>query len=288
MTRLTLAEKTSIDDKYVLPRNSLERERLQNQHQIFTEAFNGRLIIDKTVKLRVGYRILDSGTGAASWILDLAKNAAKAVEIVGVDISAAMFPDEIPSNVTLYETSFMELPPSWDGSFDIVNQRLLIAALTIEEWHTTISRLFRVLKPGGSIQITEVGHYATLYESTILPATKICDGYCAAIFQKRNLLGFDCWLQLPVLLEEAGFMNIQVEVQRAPLGNQWGKLGILGAQNWHGVYRSMGVACLEEGGLGVCESQAEIEVVVEQARKEWDENPGVFIQVYAITARKPS
>ncbi|KAL5501114.1 hypothetical protein ACEPAH_9501 [Sanghuangporus vaninii] len=288
MTGLTLAEKTSIDDKYVLPRNSLERERLQNQHQIFTEAFDGRLIIDKTVKLRAGYRILDSGTGAASWILDLAKKAPKAVEIVGVDISAAMFPDEIPNNVTLYETSFMELPSSWDGSFDLVNQRLLIAALTIEEWRTTVSRLSRVLKPGGCIQITEVGHYATLCESTILPATKICDGYCAAIFQKRNLLGFDCWLQLSVLLKEAGFVNIQVEVQRAPLGKQWGKLGIMGAQNWHGVYRSMGVACLEEGGLGVCESQAEIDVVVEQARKEWDENPGVFIQVYAITARKPS
>ena len=104
----------------------------------------------------------------ASWILDLLKVAPPGVDIVGIDISSAMFPTDIPKSVSLYEVSVMSLPPTWDGSFDLVNQRLLIAALTEGQWQRTISELFRVLKPGGSIQITEVGNIRAPNEETEL------------------------------------------------------------------------------------------------------------------------
>lgn len=73
-----------------------------------------------------------------------------------------------------------------------------------------------------------------------------------------------------------------------PLGRQWVKLGIMGSQDFVGVYRAMGIACLEEGGIRVCGSRAEVESVVEQAEREWDETSGIYVPVYAITARKPS
>ena len=225
---------------------------------------------------------------AASWILDLAKNGIpEGSEIVGVDISTIMFPTEVHKNVSLYEMSSTDLPSSWDAYFDLVNQRFLIAALTKEQWKKIISKLFRALKPGGAIQILEVDHYKSSFESLTLAATEKCDGYCNAIIEKRNLLGFDCCQQLPILLEEAGFKDIHVEVQRMPLGKQWGKLGVMGSEDWAALYRAIGTACLQEGGLGVCESRTEIDSVVEQAMKEWDETPGVFVPVYAMTARKP-
>ena len=72
------------DDQYALPRNEMERERyrselryplrfgnllncrLQNQQRLLTELFNGRLIVDKVIKLEPGSRILDSGTGSGA------------------------------------------------------------------------------------------------------------------------------------------------------------------------------------------------------------------------------
>lgn len=198
-----------------------------------------------------------------------------------------MFPAEIPKDVSLHEMSILDLPSSWENSFDLAHQRLLIAAFTREQWQIAIARLFRILKPGGCIQITEVGHLGIESVSTELPATRLCDDYCSAIFAKRGLLGFDCSSQVPILMEEAGFVDVYVEDRRVPLGEQWGSLGIKGSERMSHAYRAFGFACVEEGGLGLCESRADVESVVEQARREWDDNYGVYLPACAITARKP-
>ena len=84
MTRRDFKEE--VNDKYMLPRNEAERERygsladlpvivriirycrLQNQHELITEVFDGRLIIDQSLELKPGHRVLDSGTGAGTSI----------------------------------------------------------------------------------------------------------------------------------------------------------------------------------------------------------------------------
>ena len=105
------------------------------------------------------------------------------------------------------------------------------------------------------------------------------DVYSIAIYEKRDLLGYNCRSRLPVLLGEAGFVDVRVEDRKVPLGRQWGKLGIMGSQDFVGVYRAMGIACFEEGGIGACGSRAEVESVVEQAEREWDETPGSYVPV---------
>ena len=51
--------------------------------------------------------------------------------------------------------------------------------------------------------------------------------------------------------------------------------------------RLLGMRCLADGGLGVCESQADVDLIIDKAKQEWDKNAGIFQHVYAITARKP-
>ncbi|KAL5480493.1 hypothetical protein ACEPAI_1763 [Sanghuangporus weigelae] len=276
----------SVEDKYVFPRNCSERERLQNQHRLFTDLLGGRLIIEETIKLKPGSRVLDSGTGAASWILDLASDAPKGVEFVGIDISATMFPDDAPHNVQLHQMSSLDLPANWTTSFDLVNQRLLIAAFTIDQWRSVLSELFRVLKPGGAVQLIEFGEYGSSCDIDALPATKAAYNFGIFLYNKRGLLGNECGRRLPSLLAEAGFYDVQVKIHQLPIGKRCGEIGVRGAQNWASVLRSFGEVCLEEGGLSGCSSQDAVDAKVDRAQKEWNDNPDVFREVYTITAKK--
>ncbi|KAL5501106.1 hypothetical protein ACEPAH_9493 [Sanghuangporus vaninii] len=287
ITSLSEKDQTTLKDKYVLPRNNSERDRLQTQHRLFTEILGGRLIVDKTIRIRPDDRVLDSGTGVASWILDLRESAPETAEFVGIDISSHMFPTDVPSDVKLLEMSSLSLPSDWENSFDFVNQRLLIGAFTAEQWKIALSGYFRVLKPGGVLQLIEAGLFESLHDSDSLPATKLANEFCIAMIDRRGLLGQQRIHQLPTFVKEAGFSDIRNNDYKAPVGRQWGEIGTSAAQIWISAIRSYGAACLAEGGLGVCNSQDDVDGVIDQVAREWDDNPGVFVQMHTITARKP-
>ena len=198
-----------------------------------------------------------------------------------------MFPLDIPKNVSFYEMSITDLPSDWDATFDLVNQRLLIAALTKEQWRAVIPGMFRVLKPDGAVQIIEPGRVGVLDGLTPIPITNLTHEVCSAIFEKRNLLGYNCQSELPTMLKDAGFVDVRVELRKAPLGKQWGKVGIELSRNWAEVVRTCGMACVQAGGLGLCASEAEVDSMVDQAMREWDETPGIFVEIFAVTGRKP-
>lgn len=208
------------------------------------------------------------------------------MELVGTDISSTMFPNEVPKNVKLYDMPTTNLPTEWDNSFDLINQRLLVAALTVPQWHAALSELKRILKPGGSIQLIEVGRYRCLHGTTSMPAMDKVSEMSNAIFNKLGVLGSDCQDQIPGMVEEAGFCDVQLELCPLPLGKQWGESGTTGSKLWEALYRSFGASLLAMGGLGVCSSQAEVDELVDRAKEEWDENAGIYREMYAITARK--
>ncbi|EJD00021.1 S-adenosyl-L-methionine-dependent methyltransferase [Fomitiporia mediterranea MF3/22] len=275
-------------DRYALPRNEVERARLDSQHARLTEILGGRLILDDSVQLKPGDRVLDSGTGAASWIIDLSNHIPKTVGLIGIDISTAMFPKDLPSNVNLMEMSSTSLPAEWSNSFTLVSQRLLMSAFTASLWRTALAELIRVLKPGGTIQLMESGKYDSLHISPKnLTALKKATDIALAISNLRGVLSIACVEELPTMLSEVGFSEVQIQNFRSPLGEQWGDLGAMNSRNFEVLLRGFGAMLMAEGGLGVCQSQAEVDETIELAKKEWDGTPGVFIHFAVFTARKP-
>ncbi len=76
-------------------------------------------------------------------------------EMTGVDM-ADMFPTTIrPENVKFELLNILDGLPYPDNSFDFVHMRLMIIAFRSTEWPVVLKEIFRVLKPGGLVQLVE-------------------------------------------------------------------------------------------------------------------------------------
>ncbi|KAL1665325.1 S-adenosyl-L-methionine-dependent methyltransferase, partial [Schizophyllum commune] len=100
------------------------------QHDMIMSAIDGRLII-APVDLLPGTKVLDSATGTGIWALQASAQYPE-VSFTGIDIESVNFPTP-PPNVEFLVHNITALPKEWSGSFDLVHQSLLIAALRTEE-----------------------------------------------------------------------------------------------------------------------------------------------------------
>ena len=107
-----------------------------------------------------------------------------------------------------------------------------------------------------------------------------------ALFVSRGLL-LDCGLHVPLLLEEAGFVNITVEKRSIPLGSWAGQPGCDGRDNFINVFKGMKTPILRSGGLGLVNSEAEFDKLIDSTEDEWNRTEGSEIDFYIFVAQKP-
>ncbi|KAK7466434.1 hypothetical protein VKT23_005156 [Stygiomarasmius scandens] len=143
----------------ILAKDDAERKRLDDGYRYLKEHLRrGRTIYDETLVLPENAVVLDVGTGSGAWILDLACIVPSSVVIHGIDLSSTFFPHiQSPrnQNIHLSVNSCTSLPEDWSNSFDLVNQSLLMGAITRDEWRQNLLEVYRVLKPGGRVQLFE-------------------------------------------------------------------------------------------------------------------------------------
>jgi len=267
---------------YLLPRNLSERERLNGQHIYLKKfAYDDRLVYDQNVLLGEGSSVLDSGTGTVAWLLDLAKEVPQSVELVGVDVSANNFPDAgtLPGNVHLSLASATDLPKEWTNKFDLVNQRFMISALLEVEWPKVLSEIFRVLKPGATVQLCELD---PRYPVEKPPALARHGELLHKAANKRGLLRY-CARELPRMLQDAGFVDVVDEGKPCPVGKPFGKWGEQGAKGPAGAWWNMKHALVEQGTVS---SAKEYDDLLDELVKEWDEK-GIYLVARMICATKP-
>ncbi|KAI8339541.1 S-adenosyl-L-methionine-dependent methyltransferase [Chlamydoabsidia padenii] len=160
---------------YCLPRDELEQDRLNSQHFSLKVIFDGNILPIIASSLAPEAKILDVGCGSSTWCLEMALDYPRA-EIRGLDM-ADMFPTTIrPQNVNFDLHNALEGLPYENNTFDLVHMRLLIAAWRKDEWGFLLKEIYRVLKPGGYVQLvesdfTERGHDPWIVEhfDTLLP-----------------------------------------------------------------------------------------------------------------------
>ncbi|KAI4517830.1 S-adenosyl-L-methionine-dependent methyltransferase [Schizophyllum commune Loenen D] len=237
--------------------------RLQAQHDMIIRVFNGRLIT-APVNLLPGTKVLDSATGTGIRALQ-ASTQYQEISFTGIDIESRNLPTSPPPNTEFLVHNITALPEEWSGTFDLVHQRLLIAALRTEEWPRAIGEAHRVLKPGGWVQIVELS-LLSLQRGPV--GRRLWDVF-RAFSEARTMLS-TCAEDIPQMLKDVGFCNVRNE------------LSIIGA------YRRLRKAIVQEGGFGIVGSGEEYDALLDELDREFETgvNGSYPMEFVAVVAQK--
>ncbi|KAF7790921.1 hypothetical protein EIP86_001879 [Pleurotus ostreatoroseus] len=207
------------------------------------------------------------------------------VSLCGIDIESRLFPtgnEQVVArgNVEFTTMSITNLPLGWSDSFKLVHQRLLVAALQLHEWKQAISEMYRVITPGGWLQLGEVGSWQAG------PVTVEHIALLLALFKSRGLV-LDVYKHIPKMMREAGFIDVYEEERPLPLGMSAGQYGINVRDNFMGVFRGMKIPTLKAGGFGFVSTEEEYDALMASLEQEWDETSGAHFKFFIICGRKP-
>jgi SAM-dependent methyltransferase len=139
-----------------------EDERLRLQHELYKLCLDGRLhdvklpIEDEQEGNRRGggekFHILDVGSGNGLWAVDVARRYPSA-DVLGIDISSAMLPKDVPANLTFEIADVAEpWPPRL---YDFIHIRNL-AGGGVRDWDRLLTEALAHLKPGGALEFSEI------------------------------------------------------------------------------------------------------------------------------------
>ncbi len=136
-----------------------EMYRLYKQGQVLT-AMQGGVLPERPDFVGM-HEVLDVACGPAEWALQLATQQPD-VNVVGVDLSERITTFNTTNatanrlrNATFTVMDVMQGLAFPDSSFDLVNARLVFGFMTPATWPRLIQECLRVLRPGGSLRMTE-------------------------------------------------------------------------------------------------------------------------------------
>lgn len=204
---------------YFVPNNERKAEiaRLLVEDDLLTVGMGGPLAeqIDPQ-----GWRYaLDIGCGVGGWAIE-AVGKYPELSIVGIDIS----PDIInvaqtrarakhkSGRITFQIMDALEDLAFADTSFDLVNMRLGSTFLRTWDWPALLNEILRILRPGGTIRLTEVD---LSQHSSSQPHARFFELLLQAKFNagrlfEQNSTGLTA--HLPRLLKNYGLHNVQSKV----------------------------------------------------------------------------
>lgn len=220
------------DLPYLLPKDTLEDQRLNFQHRVLYRTLSNHYLAPISPATRT---ILDVGTGTGVWPLEMAALFPQA-HILGVDITLTSLPHILPPSCLFSQANILHGLPFPDQQFEFTHQRLLVAAIPATSWPEVVRELIRVTRSGGWIELLEVGD--TIQNAG--PATRKLLTWMTSISRE---LGFEMEIlhHLGDLLRQAGCLSVESQDIPIPLGEWAGATGkgqtggraVTGTQNAH-------------------------------------------------------
>ncbi|KAI8143189.1 S-adenosyl-L-methionine-dependent methyltransferase [Fennellomyces sp. T-0311] len=242
---------------YCLPRDEEEQDRLNSEHFAIKALYSSNILPNVEEQLPDDANILDIGCGSGSWVMEMAIEHPNA-HVTGIDM-ADMFPTAIrPENVTFQLTNIIDGLPYDDNTFDFVHMRQLIVGLRTTEWPKVLAEIFRVLKPGGLVQLVE------------------------SDFTDR---GQDPWIasKLQPLMVDTAFADIQQDVRAIEFGKEGDPIASEMLWSWKSVMRSLKPFLAQR----LLKNPDEYTMVLERYFQECTHYHW-HMKIWALSARKPS
>ncbi|CAG8456100.1 11423_t:CDS:2 [Dentiscutata heterogama] len=195
---------------YFLPNDDDECDRLHLQHIMERFIWQSNFFSPVEDLLNQdGTMVLDSGTGAGSWPLEMAVNYPKS-KFIGIDISPVQSKENKPPNVEFIKANVLERLPFDDNTFDFIFQRFLTAGIPTDKWPSVINELVRILKPGGYLELAENDiHYISMGPAS----EKLIEGL-SILLHERGLDPTACYKIQKYLEENDQLHNVNCEEKK--------------------------------------------------------------------------
>ncbi|CAO3655008.1 unnamed protein product [Mucor hiemalis] len=215
-----------------------ELDRMVAQHYILRTAFDD-VDFSAPVNLLLSQPdtvVLDFGCGSGTWTMELATQFPKA-QFIGID-KTSQFPKHIkPRNCQFEQFEITDSLgqdqklPFEDNSVDFIFQRDMNWGLTESAWLPLVKEYFRILKPGGWIELVEPDietHSSSNNYEDILIGKLV-----SALYQRHG----DPFVskRLSSFMATAGFRRIQSDFKSIPLG--WGYQKLFHAKKQRTTFR---------------------------------------------------
>jgi ubiquinone/menaquinone biosynthesis C-methylase UbiE len=178
-----MAQEPSAQKKnsYIMdPESAAEMARLMRQDQLITAGMGG--VFPEQIDLSGVQRVLDLGCGPGGWALEVAYTYSD-MEVIGVDVSERMITYasaqakvQQRTNVSFQVMDILKPFDFSEGSFDLVNARMISGFTLRDKWPALFQECQRVLRPGGIMRLTdlETGMTNKLhFEKTVQMTTQI-------------------------------------------------------------------------------------------------------------------
>jgi len=228
-------------DKYILPSDDKELDRLHVQHDLQIRIWNSHFSSPVETILKSGAEVLDVGCGSGNWLLEMATNYPSS-NFTGIDI-LPLYPMDIhPLNVIFESVDVSTGLPFPDNHFDFIHLKCLLS--TISEKYCNMKTLYnelkRVLKPGGWIEIMEHDNEIINPSQTM----KFFTSSYQALLRQRGINVYLC-REIPKTLDRHGFVNIHNEEKITYHGEKDETICELGIKNFISIYSTLKSSILE-------------------------------------------
>ncbi|KAL7788734.1 S-adenosyl-L-methionine-dependent methyltransferase [Trichoderma ceciliae] len=198
---------------YFAPIDEDEIARLGEMHSMLRTVFDNRLIFPPVSRPGT---ILECGFGAANWAIDVAEQYPDA-EIVGLDISPHMIPEETPDNLDLQVDDLNGEFTFPSNHFDVVHSQMMAGGIHASRWRSYLKDIYRVLQPGGWCQLVEIYFNAQSDNGTLSPdhaLSRWSSGYLDAMHPQKDPRAA---LRLKDWMRSAGFSEIESRLLTLPM-----------------------------------------------------------------------
>jgi SAM-dependent methyltransferase len=245
----------------MLPRHPAEIDRLDVQHYALRAALQGNYV----APIASPARILDVGSGTGQWAFDLCEEFPDAL-VVGLDVDPGK--PERPDNYRFVRANVLNGLPVADGSFDFVHQRLLQAAIPLPSWPDAVGQLLRVTRPGGFVELMEIGDRTEPAGPAITHMWSLCSRLASGY-------GLDWTRAVPDALEgflrAAGAVDVRCDHVAVPIGAWGGQVGAMMAVDLEALFSRLCPAFEARLGVPAAES-AELTAAVIQECETYRSN----------------
>ncbi|KAI5811885.1 S-adenosyl-L-methionine-dependent methyltransferase [Pyronema omphalodes] len=272
-------------DKYLLPTDAKEQDRLDLNHEIIRLTWDDKL---HEAPLNNPHRVLDIGTGTGIWAIDMADQYPMA-EVIGTDLSPIQ-PDWVPANCRFEVDDAMLEWTFKSDSFDFIHCRNIASG--VSDWNHLATELMRCTVPGGYVELGEYALTVNCDDGTMKAdnGAKVHLQYLRESMLKMGRPA-PTLESMKMLLENAGFEDIHALEAKEPIG-PWPKdprqkrIGAMSLLNFEGGFESYGMAAFTRVlGMEVDKARAICNVALAAVRNK---NYHMYGKFYRVYGRKPA